>query len=51
MVKRLNEAFSDEDHNTLSNHKREIGKQLGRKLSWHDYLLHISEVHKIEKLD
>lgn len=49
MVKRLNEAFSDEEHKTLSDHKREIGKTLGKpKISWHDYLLHISEVHKIE---
>ena len=51
MVKRLNEAFSDEDHKTLSEYKKETGKQLGRKLSWHDYLLHISGVHKLEKID
>ena len=51
MVKRLNEAFSDEDHKALSINKVEIGKQFGRKLSWHDYLLHISGVHKIEKIN
>ena len=49
MIKRLNEAFSNEDHKSLSEKKDKLRKALKRnKLSWHDYLLHISEVHKLE---
>lgn len=48
MVKRLNEAFSDEDHKSLLEQKEKEGKQIGRKISWHDYLLHISGVRKLE---
>ena len=49
MVKRLNEAFADEDHKALIKHKRAIGDKLNRpKISWHDYILHISEVRKID---
>ena len=52
MIKRLNEKFLEKDHNSLSEKKEELRKELNRgKLSWHDYLLHISGVHKIEKIN
>lgn len=51
MIKRLNEAFLDEDHEALSKKKEKLRKELKRnKLSWHDYILHISGVHKIEEV-
>ena len=49
MVKRLNEAFADIDHKSLSEKKDQLRQELKRnKLSWHDYLLHISGVKEIE---
>ena len=50
MIKRLNEAFAEEDHKNLSNKKDGLRITLGRvKLSWHDYILHISGVRTLEK--
>ncbi len=52
MIKRLNEKFIESDHKSLSKKKEELRKELSRKkLSWHDYLLHISGVHKLEKIN
>ena len=50
MVKRINEAFADEDHNLLSEKKKELKEKLKlSKLSWHDYILHTSGVIDIEE--
>ena len=52
MIKRLNESFTETEHAALSKGKDDLRKKLNRsKLSWHDYLLHISEVKKIGRSD
>lgn len=51
MVKRINEAFSDEDHSAMMAQKENLKRKYGlNKLSWEKYLLHISEVRKLESL-
>ena len=48
MVKRLNEAFADEDHLAMKNQKNKLAIELGlKRLSWEKYLLHITEVKKL----
>ena len=47
MVKRLNEAFRDEDHQAMKEAKDKLGVELGlKRMSWEKYLLHISGVRK-----
>ena len=49
MVKRLNEAFSNEDHEAMKEAKDQLAEEFGlKKLSWEKYLLHISGVRKID---
>ena len=49
MLKRINEAFVIEDFIKLTNSKEDLKKELGlSRLSWHDYLLHISNVKIIK---
>lgn len=48
MVRRINEAFSDSDHEAIKSQKENLRKKYNlRKLSWEKYLLHISGVRKI----
>lgn len=43
MVKRINEAFADEEHNQVTKSKEALAKKLGKKkLNWHDYILYMS---------
>ena len=50
MIKRLNEAFSLEEHEGLVRCKEVLRKKLGvGRLNWHDYFLHISGVKKVGK--
>jgi len=50
MVKRLNEAFKDEDHEAMKEAKEQLQKKLGlKKLSWEKYLLHITGVRSCQK--
>ena len=47
MVKRLNEAFKDEDHQAMKEAKEKLMIELGlKRLSWEKYLLHVSGVRK-----
>jgi len=49
MVKRLNEAFRDEEHEAMKLAKDKLAVELGlKKLSWEKYLLHITGVRKIQ---
>lgn len=49
MVKRINEAFSDEDHAEMMERKENLKRQLGlSKLSWEKYLLHVTGVRKLD---
>jgi hypothetical protein len=48
MVKRLNEAFKDEDHEDMKKAKDKLAEELGlKKLSWEKYLLYLTGVRKI----
>ena len=48
MVKRLNEAFSDEDHQSMKEAKQKLMVSFGlKRLSWEKYLLHVSGVKKL----
>ena len=50
MVKRLNEAFRNEDHKAMKEAKDIMAGELGlKKLSWEKYLLHISGIKIIQK--
>lgn len=50
MVKRLNEAFRDEDHQAMKDAKDQLAQELGlKKLSWEKYLLHISGVRQCNR--
>lgn len=50
MVKRMNEAFSDEDHKAMKDNKSKLAVELGlKKMSWEKYLLHISGVRRCQK--
>ena len=45
MVKRINEAFRDEEHAAMKDAKDKKAIELGlKKLSWGKYILHISGV-------
>jgi len=47
MVKRLNEAFKDEDHQAMKDAKDRLAIELGlKKLSWEKYILHLTGVRK-----
>ena len=50
MIKRLNEAFSETNHKLLHEKKEELRKKYNLpKLSWHDYILHISKIELLKK--
>lgn len=45
MVKRLNIAFSDEEHSRLKTAKQDLALSLGlKRISWENYFLHITGV-------
>ena len=47
MVKRLNEAFRDEEHQAMKEAKDQLAAELGlKKLSWEKYILHLTGVRK-----
>jgi len=49
MVKRMNEAFSDEDHQAMKQAKERLAEELGYKsLSWEKFLLHVTGVRELE---
>ena len=51
MVKRILETFSNEDHNAMKAAKAKKAKKLGlKRLSWNNYLLHITGVRTHTKV-
>lgn len=52
MVKRLLEIFSEEEHAALVSAKKNKAKELNlTKLTWHDYILHISGIKDKTEVD
>jgi len=52
MVKRLMEAFADEDHKAMKEAKSKLAQELNlKKLSWEKYLLHITGVRVQERVE
>jgi len=50
MVRRMNEAFSDEHHAAMKVKKQEKAEELGlKKMSWEKYFLHITGVRPWQK--
>ena len=48
LVKRLNEAFRNEDHQAMKEAKEKLRSEMGfKRLSWEKYLLHVSGVRKL----
>jgi len=48
MVKRLNEAFKNEDHQSMKEAKDKLAAELGlKRLSWEKYILYLTGVRKL----